>query len=604
MAKNFLVNVDLNKNQLLQAVIEVLGSAPGTPSEGQIYYNSGDQTAYIRLSGSWLDLGIQGGGVATDVIWDATGDLVQGTGADTAAKLVAVATGNALISGGVGVASSWGKIGLTTHVTGNLPKENLNSGTGATGSTFWRGDETWATPGGSGDMVLADAQTVTGIKTFEDTTMKLRNVADTFDGYFVNTNTADRIYTLQNAAGTLAFVTRTVVGITGTKAQFDTAVTDGDFLYVGDVTSNVTTNLSLGTLTATTMDVNSSDGTNATLIEADTTNAGLLGSDKWDEIVVNNGKLTADATNVNAAGATMNTDTTLVGNGYFLDDDAMSGNDDTKVASQQSIVAYVASEIATAITSGMHYKGGYNADTNTPALDTGSPSILIGDVYVVTVAGTFFTVAVEIGDMLMANNTTSDAANVADWDIVQSDLQQATEGVAGFAAIATSGEVTTGTNDTKFVTPLKLEGWNGSVNIASVGTVAAGTWNGDVIAEAYLPNATEGAEGVTEIATQGEVTTGTDDFRYITPLKLRTDLGVTGTLNSTVRYTEQIGDTSSTSIVVTHTIGRQFVTAQVFATASTFDQVECDIQMTSTTTTTFIFNVAPGTNEYTVVITG
>jgi len=32
----------------------------------------------------------------------------------------------------------------------------------------------------------------------------------------------------------------TIVGITGTKAQFDTAVTDGNFLYVGDVTTNAT----------------------------------------------------------------------------------------------------------------------------------------------------------------------------------------------------------------------------------------------------------------------------------------------------------------------------------------------------------------------------
>lgn len=48
-----------------------------------------------------------------------------------------------------------------------------------------------------------------------------------------------------------------------------------------------------------------------------------------------------DATNVNAAGATMNSDTTLAGNGYFLDEDTMTSNSDTKVASQQSIKAYV-----------------------------------------------------------------------------------------------------------------------------------------------------------------------------------------------------------------------------------------------------------------------
>lgn len=48
-----------------------------------------------------------------------------------------------------------------------------------------------------------------------------------------------------------------------------------------------------------------------------------------------------DATNVNAAGATMNSDTTLAGNGYFLDEDTMTSNSATKVASQQSIKAYV-----------------------------------------------------------------------------------------------------------------------------------------------------------------------------------------------------------------------------------------------------------------------
>lgn len=77
---------------------------------------------------------------------------------------------------------------------------------------------TWITPSGSGDMILANSQTITGAKTFNDTKFLLRNVANTFNGSFVNTNTADRVYTLKDASGTLAFTT----DITGTNSGTNT----------------------------------------------------------------------------------------------------------------------------------------------------------------------------------------------------------------------------------------------------------------------------------------------------------------------------------------------------------------------------------------------
>jgi hypothetical protein len=63
----------------------------------------------------------------------AVGDIVYASTTTALSKLADVATGNALISGGVGVAPSYGKIGLTTHVSGTLP--TANGGTNLTSFT-------------------------------------------------------------------------------------------------------------------------------------------------------------------------------------------------------------------------------------------------------------------------------------------------------------------------------------------------------------------------------------------------------------------------------------------------------------------------------------
>jgi len=52
------------------------------------------------------------------------GDILYASATDALSKLADAAVGNALISGGAGVAPSYGKIGLTTHVSGILPTAN------------------------------------------------------------------------------------------------------------------------------------------------------------------------------------------------------------------------------------------------------------------------------------------------------------------------------------------------------------------------------------------------------------------------------------------------------------------------------------------------
>ena len=70
----------------------------------------------------------------------AVGDIVTADTTTTLARVADVATGNALIAGGVGVVPSWGKIGLTTHVSGVLPEANG----GTNQSTYAQGDLLYA----------------------------------------------------------------------------------------------------------------------------------------------------------------------------------------------------------------------------------------------------------------------------------------------------------------------------------------------------------------------------------------------------------------------------------------------------------------------------
>ena len=111
------------------------GNLPQTTSSTKLSFvpSTGTLTATSH-AGAWAGstIGTTYGGTGQTSY--AVGDLLYADTTTSLAKLSDVATGNALISGGVSTAPSWGKIGLTTHVSGVLPV--ANGGTNASSASI------------------------------------------------------------------------------------------------------------------------------------------------------------------------------------------------------------------------------------------------------------------------------------------------------------------------------------------------------------------------------------------------------------------------------------------------------------------------------------
>jgi hypothetical protein len=136
---------------------------------------------------------------------------------------------------------------------------------------------------------------------------------------------------------------------------------------------------------------------------------------------------------------------------------------------------------------GLIYQGSYDATTNTPDLTTSPNSIQRGWTYTVTVAGTFFTENVEIGDLLIAE--VDDPSSLTDWTTVQNNVDLATlttvgignvnEAVNGDISVSYSGGTATVDlkDDVSIATNLTLSGslTDGNNSIGAAGYLLSST---------------------------------------------------------------------------------------------------------------------------------
>lgn len=108
--------------------------------------------------------------------------------------------------------------------------------------------------------------------------------------------------------------------------------------------------------------------------------------------------------------------------------------------------------------------------------------------------------------------------------------------------------------------------------------------------------ASETSAGIAEVATQAETDAGTDDLRFVTPLKLSTSAF------STRKFNANVGDGSATSYVVTHNLNTRDIDTEVYRNSGNFDTVLVEVQRTSVNAVTLIFDTAPAANAYRVLV--
>lgn len=433
--KDFLVHIDLNKNEIQNMRLQVLATPPSVNAGdiGFTYWNSADDTAYSWTGTEWIDLGQ----AYTHPTFSGTGQPAAAlTGANVISRItlnnghVTGVTTRALTPANIGAAAA-SHTHAFSQITGLPTMTILGNMTGSTGVA----------------QALTVGQLLTMLSIVKGTLTQL------------NTGTAT-----EDSTWTAADLNAWLMGKLG---SYLTAV-----------------NLALGTRTSTTMPITNSGGTGVTLPVATTTLAGLMsaadkvklngiaaGANKYVHPTDNPGEHPFATTLtsglqvlsqlvVNSEGhvtSVSSRNLTAADIASVMINDAINNGTNTTWSSSK-IYAELQDAINQSQTGALIYQGNYNPVTNTPDI-TGDDDVKTGWTYVVEAEGTFAGEEVEAGDMIIAK-VDDPGSTPANWQIVNKNIPAivpASTLVEGIIQLATNSEALVGANAVKAITPASLK---------------------------------------------------------------------------------------------------------------------------------------------------
>ena len=471
MAINYYANIgmigsdiEMNQNELQLPVIDNEGTAPSTPVEGQMYFDTtaGDKTMYFYNGTAWIEMDGSGSGV--EKIQATNGTFVE-------------------FNSGTNLVDAAGNVDFGTF-------DLVDNGGTPSATTFYRGDGQWATPGGAytswtlgattgSDNEIADGDDVdfvgtTGISTSIATagvksTLTINNTGVTSIVAGTNisidqstgaveissTDTNTTSLGIANSGGTEQFkVTDTVdlqfAAAGGASVAFDN--TNKRVTYTAPSNTNETYTLPVAAGGANSAVLNLTAGGSGSGIKSAVTINGTGSQIAISETAGNNGQVTvALPTDVTigglftsgsiSTGAIAGSVATLTGASLSGVIDMNSNQINELADGTLSGDAVNYGQLLSATSGNSEFQGGYNADTNTPDLDSSpATSIQQGYFWAVTDSGTFFAETVQPGDLIFANQD-NPGATFGNWTVVQSGQEIAgegasdgatTKGIAGF----------------------------------------------------------------------------------------------------------------------------------------------------------------------------